>query len=218
MAVPPRLVIFDLDGTLADTFDLFLKCFNQAADLYQFRHFDHENLTYLRGLHARQILAHHHVPLLKMPSLARWMQKAMAQHIDEVTLFPGVEDALKALHETGLTLAILTSNSLENVTSILGRRNLARFDFVECGSSLFGKAHRLKKLIAKNGYMPTESLYVGDEIRDIQAARRAAVPFIAAGYGYTLPDALTRAGATHCMTHIGELQGLITRRLLDPGP
>ncbi|WP_213806721.1 HAD hydrolase-like protein [Granulicella sp. dw_53] len=209
MTVKPRLVIFDLDGTIADTLDLFLNCFNKAADIYSFSHFDEKNMTYLRSLDARQILSHHHVPLLKVPSITRWMRKAMAQQMSTVSLFPGVENTLKTLHEMGLTLAMLTSNSIENVTTVLGLRNLARFNLVECGTSIFGKAHKLRRLVSKSGYAPAESLYVGDEIRDIQAAKRASVPFIAAGYGYTLPEALLQAGARRCVAEIGEISELI---------
>lgn len=209
MSVQPRLAIFDLDGTIADTWDLFLKCFDSAADIYHFSPFDRTNMSYLRGLDARKILSYHHVPLYKLPSITRWMRRAMAQQISAVHLFPGVENTLKDLQHMGVTLAILTSNSMENVTTVLGRANLERFQLVECGTSIFGKAHKLRRLIAKSGFMPTESIYVGDEIRDIQAAKSASVPFIAAGYGYTLPEALLHAGAVRSITDIEDLCKLI---------
>ena len=62
-----KLVIFDFDGTLADTFDLFLRGFDEAADVYQFSRFDRANLTYVRGLDARGVMRHHHVPMWKLP-------------------------------------------------------------------------------------------------------------------------------------------------------
>src|ERR1700750_3135334 len=81
-----KLVIFDFDGTLADTFELFLRGFDEAADLFQFRRFDRENMNYLRSLDAGGILRHHHVPMWKLPLVMQKLRRIAAQHIETVEL------------------------------------------------------------------------------------------------------------------------------------
>ena len=55
---------------------------------------------------------------------------------------------------------------------------------------MFGKKRKLEALIASAGLRPEQALYVGDEIRDAQAAQAAGIPFRGVAWGYTAPSAL----------------------------
>jgi phosphoglycolate phosphatase len=83
-------MIFDFDGTLADTMPLFLSLFDEAADQYGFRRVQQDGLEAMRGLDARQIMTQHEVPLWKLPVIAAFMRRRMAGMVDRIRLFSGV--------------------------------------------------------------------------------------------------------------------------------
>ena len=204
-----KLVIFDFDGTLADTFELFLRGFDEAADLYQFSRFDRANLSYVRSLDARGILQHHHVPMWKLPLVMQKLRRIAAQQIATVELFPAISESIEELHSCGATLALLTSNAKANVTKVLGRELFQRFAFVESGISLFGKRSSLKRLLAKSGHTADEAIYIGDELRDLQAAQQCSVAFGAVAWGYTNLEALVNAGCHQSFAEPRELASLL---------
>jgi phosphoglycolate phosphatase len=205
-----RLLIFDFDGTLADTFDLFLDVFDEAAALYRFEPFDRDNLDYLRTLDARSILQYHRVPAWKLPVIAQTTRKLMERHVEAIRLFAGIESTIANLHDRGATLALLSSNSRSNAISVLGHEMASHFDYMECGVSIFGKRAKLRNLLARSGFAAAGTILIGDEIRDAKAASRAGVAFGAVSWGYTAIETLLKTGAREYFSSPGEL----TRKLM----
>lgn len=202
---PRRLVIFDFDGTLADTFPCFVNAFDQAADHYGFRRLDRARQHDLRGYDARRIMAHHDIPLWKVPAIAGFMRRAIARDIDAIHLFDGVGEVLRALAARGVTLAIVTSNSRANVLRILGADHAALFSHVECGASLFGKLPKVRKVLAASGVAPAQAILVGDEIRDARVCAEAGIDFGAVAWGFNHLDALMAEAPLMVFRHVGEL-------------
>ncbi len=185
-----KLVIFDFDGTLADSFPWFIKVVNTMAAKYNFKHIEASELEELRGSSARQLIKQLRIPLWKMPFIARHMRRAMTSDSSEVLPFAGVEEILAQLAQAGLILALVTSNSPINVRQILGDQALRHFKYIECDVSLFGKRKRYQKILNQSGVPPQETLAIGDELRDMEAARQARIPFGAVAWGYTTLTAL----------------------------
>lgn len=191
-----RLVVFDFDGTLADSFPWFAGVINGVADRYGFaRIAEHETET-LRGMDARGIVRHLGIPAWKLPLITRHMHRLAARDIGGIRLFPGVPDLLADLDGAGLRLGIASSNREATIRRALGPA--ARyFTHYACGASLFGKARRLRALIRDAGIAPSQALYIGDEIRDHQAATEAGCAFGAVIWGYTRADALAARTPEH---------------------
>jgi len=203
--LPRQLIIFDFDGTLADTFNLFRTIFDEVAAIYGFDRFDSDNLATLRNLDARKIMEHHHVTMWKLPMIVRTMRTRMERDIHQVQLFPGISEALTYLHNSGSILALLTSNSRANVLKVLGPENAAHFQHLECGTSIFGKHSKLKKLLKACGTHPSNAIYIGDEIRDYAAATQSSIRFGAVAWGYSNLDALIATGAQETFRDADEL-------------
>lgn len=188
-AAPYRLVVFDFDGTLADSFPWFADVINDVADRYRFaRIAPHETET-LRGLDAAGIVRHLGIAPWKLPFISRHMHRLAARDIGRIPLFPGIPALLADLDAAGLPLAIASSNTRANIEAVLGTE-ARRFRHFACGASLFGKGKRLRALIREAGFAPQAVLYVGDEIRDHDAARAAGCAFAAVAWGYTRVEAL----------------------------
>ncbi|MCX7309675.1 MAG: HAD hydrolase-like protein, partial [Afipia sp.] len=185
-----RLALFDFDGTLADSFTWFSRVVNDAADKFGFRRIAPQDFDMLRGKGAREIIAHLGMPFWKMPAIARFMRARKAADIASIGLFDGAADMLGQVREAGLTLAIISSNSEANVRAVLGPQTAALIRHYGCGASIFGKTAQFKKALRQTGVSTAHTLAIGDELRDIDAARAAGIAFGAVAWGYTLPDAL----------------------------
>lgn len=190
-----KLVVFDFDGTLADSFPWFLRTINQVAAKYRFKPIAAQEIDKLRGCNGRQLMAHLGLPLWKVPLITSEMRRLMAQSIAQIPLFDGVDRLLANLPRRGVDAAVVTSNSYENVQTILGTGNASQVRYFECGTSIFGKRAKFRKLLIETGIPPAQVLCIGDEIRDAQAATGLGLNFIGVSWGYTKPDALAQYSA-----------------------
>ncbi len=192
--MPYRLVIFDFDGTLADTFPWFLGVFDRIAERFRFRRPDPAALETLRGQSAATLMRELGIPAWKVPFIVRHARRLMADDLDRLALFPGIDDLLRDLAGHGVTLAIVSSNSRPNITRVLGPTLSGLFAQSDCGASLGGKARRLRSVVRRAGIAASEAIYIGDELRDHDAARAAGLAFGAVGWGYSRFDALMAQG------------------------
>jgi phosphoglycolate phosphatase len=185
-----RLALFDFDGTLADSYGWFLGRMNQLADQHRFRRVEEHEVEALRGQSARQVMEALGVPLWKLPRIASQVRREMASAIDTIGLFPGMDQVLGGLADRGIGLAVVTSNSRENVRRILGPETAALIRHYACGASIFGKRPKLRAVLRDSGVPAAAAIVIGDEIRDLEAARAEGIAFGAVSWGYTHPEAL----------------------------
>lgn len=189
-----RLAIFDFDGTLADSFPFFLSVFNEIADQHGFARVDSVQADRLRHFGPRDIMRHVGMPAWKLPLASRSFIERMRDNADGIALFRGMDETLRALDRLGVRLAVVSSNSEQNVRSVLGPELEALVGQFECGMSIFGKAARIRKVLKAASVAPAQALYVGDQTTDADAARRAGIAFGAVSWGYAPIEALRRAG------------------------
>ncbi|MGS1000368.1 HAD hydrolase-like protein [Burkholderia glumae] len=185
-----RLALFDFDGTLADSYPVFADALNGLAACHGFRQTAGEDRRRLRGLSASEVLRELALPIWKVPAVLSDARRVMSQRIHEVRPFPGIVAALQALIDRRIAVAVATSNSRDNVRAVLGDALVERFAAVECSASLFGKSHRLRTILKTTGTDAAHAIYVGDEIRDAEAADGVGLRYGAVGWGYTDLDAL----------------------------
>jgi len=185
-----KLVIFDFDGTLADTWPWFARVVNDVADRYDFRRIANDEMAALRGLGAAEVMQRLGVPRWKLPMIANHMRRRKAREIGETKLFAGVDRMLSTLAEGGMKTAIVSSNAESNVRAVLGPANAARIGIFECGAAVFGKTARFRRVLRRTGVPAARTICIGDEIRDLEAARSAGIAFGAVHWGFTTPEAL----------------------------
>lgn len=187
--MPYALVIFDLDGTLVDSLSWFLSVVNGVAREYGFREVPDHEIEPLRREGPREILRRLEVPLWKLPAIAHRMRALKREQADTISLFPGVPAMLRRLHEAGLTLALATSDSEDNARRQLGD-SACLFSHFACGASLFGKAAKFKSIMRRAETTAAQTIAIGDEVRDIEAARATGMACGAVTWGYSVPDTL----------------------------
>ena len=201
--MPYDLIIFDLDGTLADSFAFFVSVHNQLADRHGFRRIAPAEIDALRGRSARDIMRHVRLPRWKLPWVARSFVRLM--RAADIPLFAGVGPMLQQLERSGAALALVSSNAADNCRRILGDAHWQRLVHVECGASILGKRRRIARVLRATGIEPARAIYVGDQITDAEAARAAGVAFGAVAWGYATRASLERLQPAHLFDAVEEL-------------
>lgn len=209
---PVRVLIFDFDGTIGDTFRQGLEILNELSQEFGFRPLSDEDLPKARAMTTRQLMKHLGISNRKLPTIAAKGVRRMRSRIQEVQPIAGVPEALRALHARGLRLGIVTSNSEENVGIFLKNHDLEIFDFVRSSSRLLGKAREIRQAMKKQGFSAEEALYVGDETRDIEACKRACLRCVAVTWGYNSGAVLEAQAPLTTINQPGELVGLVIDR------
>jgi phosphoglycolate phosphatase len=177
-------VVFDFDGTLADSAGLAVRLYNGLAAREGFRPLTAENLEALRSMPLMDRLPHMGIPVYRLPGLMVEVRRSFAGQMHTVDFHPGVPELLRGLHQKGLRLLILSSNDEANIRTFLSRHGVEELvDAVHGGASLFGKARMLRSLLKKERLHPEQLVYVGDEERDVEACREVGVRVIAVTWG-----------------------------------
>lgn len=178
-------LIFDFDGTLIDSFDCAFEKLNLLADEFNYKKVAQNELSYLRNLSSLDFVKYLQIPIYKIPKVIFKARQLVREELPNLPSFVGLPDALQELYNRQITMGIVTSNSAENVKTWLLRQNLSHiFSFIHIESNFFGKARILKKLIAKNKFLRNETFYIGDETRDIDAAKKCGINSVAVTWGF----------------------------------
>ncbi len=185
-----KVIIFDFDGTLADTIDILLSITNRLSAEFGFKSATKEEVAQLSNLTSWQILKYSGISIFKFPLLIRKLKAELRSEIPTIQLFSGIKEVLLELKKLGFQLGIITSNSRENVLVLLEINGLQdSFTFIYSGST-FGKHKVINRWLKREQINPEKVIYVGDEVRDIDAAKKTGIKIIAVGWGFNSQEAL----------------------------
>lgn len=186
--------LFDFDGTLADSLSVIVEIANRLAPEFGYRPTSLEQVDALKGLSTRQLIRYSGIPVLKIPALLRRLRAELTDYSTHIPPFEGIPDAIQQLNTQNYPLAIITSNTPEVVNPFLATHTLDHcFSGVVGGGTLFGKGRLLAKYVKRYGFVPEQTVYVGDEVRDIQAARFAGLRSAAVTWGFNSRESLATA-------------------------
>ncbi len=178
-----KLIVFDFDGTLADTRALTVEIFQEISKKHNYPILSHDEIEAMRKLPIRKRLKIVKVPLRKVPGLMKEGLVLMRERIKDSQLYPGIQEILKAF-KGKIPMVILSSNHTDNIHAFLETHQINELDEVIGAAKLFGKERPLKKLLKTYHIAPEEMLYVGDEIRDIVSCQNVGIPIAAVTWGF----------------------------------
>lgn len=184
--------IFDFDGTLADSFDLTVEIAHQVMG--HTKPMTPEHLHALRGLPAKEVMKEVGIRWWRLPLLLTRGRKLMTARLGEVQPFPALVPVLAELHKRGHRLFVLSSNSADNVQAFFDAHDMGSdFERIYGGAGLFNKAGKLRQIIREHRWQASDCWYVGDEVRDVIAARQAGLRCAAVTWGFNLEKVLADA-------------------------
>ncbi|HLO49971.1 MAG TPA: HAD-IA family hydrolase [Kamptonema sp.] len=201
-----KIIIFDFDGTLADTLNAIVSITNRLAVEFGYKSATKDELAEIRNLNSWEIIKHSGISVFKVPFLVRKVRKELKNEIQEIRLFPGIKEVLLELKNQGNQLGIITSNSKENVLALMERNDLQEiFDFIYTGTTLFGKDKVINNWLKQANVKREDVIYVGDETRDIDAAKKAHIKMVAVSWGFNVKAALAERKPDFLIEHPQQL-------------
>ena len=183
--------IFDFDGTLAETLPALLEIANGLAEEFDFEPMDEAEFQRWRDLTTQEILQEGRVSLWKLPRIVRRVRQEQHRIMPDMEMVAGMKAVLLALKERGDRLGIATSNGEANLRVFLEKNQLENvFEFAKCNISLFGKARVLRRIVQQENLDLSQTFYVGDEVRDVQAAKKVGLQSVGVIWGFNTAEAL----------------------------
>jgi phosphoglycolate phosphatase len=207
-----NLAIFDFDGTIADSAAWFGNALNEVARHNGFREVSAEQREMLRSRSAREIFAYLQIPSWKLPSIVRQLRAIAARDVEQINIFPWVPEVFDALRSRGISIAIVSSNTKANIRRVLGTEVATMVEQFGTGAPLFGKAAKINAVIKRCASLPALTTSVGDEVRDIEAARALGISSLAVTWGYATAPALEAARPTRLVHAPAELLDWFAQR------
>lgn len=188
-----KVIIFDFDGTIADSYEVFVAIANKLALEFNYPTVSLAEAEKFKNLSSKEIVSLLQISLFKIPIFWRRFKQELQQSTQNVALFPGMADCLIELNNQGYQLGIITSNYKENVIDCLQQhRIVSLFNFIYSNTSLFGKHHVIRQVMRQYKLSPASVVYVGDETRDINAAKRSKVRVCSVTWGFNSLEVLSR--------------------------
>ncbi|MEA5597486.1 HAD-IA family hydrolase [Rivularia sp. UHCC 0363] len=201
-----KVIIFDFDGTIADTVDALVSIANGLAVEFNYAEITSKELVLLRNLTSREIFKYSGIPLFKIPFLLKKVKGELRNKISELKPIPGIQEALLELKENGNRLGIITSNSETNVKEFLKINNMdSLFEFIHSGVTIFGKTTIMNNVLRQKQLKTQEVIYVGDETRDIESSKKANIKVISVTWGFNSEQALIKENPDFLIHHPQEL-------------
>ncbi len=204
-----QVIIFDFDGTIADSLGSIRSLFNEIADKYNLPQIKDKDLNELRGMSVREIVKKFKISSYKLLRITLEIQPKFKSIIRDVEVIDGIPDLIKNLHKSGKQIGIVSSNSTENIELFLTHNKIKDVDFIHTEKNLFGKGSVLKHTLSEQKIDKSKAFYVGDEVRDIEAARKAGIPVISVTWGFNNSKRLKKAKPDFMVDKPLEIEKLI---------
>ncbi|MCX7921479.1 MAG: HAD-IA family hydrolase [Clostridia bacterium] len=183
-------IVFDFDGTIADSAHLGLQILNEFSEKYNYKKLTVDEWQTLNNMPIKERFRLIGLPLYRLPQASVEGLARYRQLIGSLKAFDGMKELLLALKANGLCLSIVSSNSVENIKSFLQKNKLEVFDNIISANNLFGKHKSIKKVLKQFNLGVAEVIYIGDELRDIEACKKISVKIISVAWGLDSLDLL----------------------------
>lgn len=203
-----RAIIFDFDGTLGDSLAVVIEIAHTITNRPQL--VLPEEVERMRTLRLLDVAKELRIPKWRWPYLLFRGRALMSARLAEVLPFPGIEEVIRALHEDGYQLYIMSSNSAKTIERFLLEHGMSSyFTKVYGGVGLLSKANSMRRILKKNNLVPDETIYVGDEPRDIDASKLIGIPCVAVAWGYNTADLLAEHAPMVVVRTTAQLQKVL---------
>lgn len=204
-----KYVVFDFDGTLVDSREISIEAVNRLADRYRFKRLEQGELEKMKRLSLAEKCRLLKVPLHKLPMWASEFYKLYRQAMNDLLLFDGIKELLDGLNGRGYRLAVISSNSEQNIRDFLTRSGVDYISQVFCSNNVFGKDKIIRNFLHKSGLKPSEVIYVGDEQRDIVACKRSGIKVIWVDWGLDTSELAEKENPDYSVSAPGDILRIV---------
>lgn len=208
-----RAVLFDFDGTVADTNELIKESFRHVFDTYKINDISDDVIYSFFGEPLFETLGRYCSDGEVDNLVSVYRDYNLKNHDEKIALFPNVRETLQELKNRGLFLGIVTSKMHGTVERGLRLLDIINFfdvvvtpeDTIKHKPDKEPVVYALRKL----GVTKDEALMVGDSQYDIQSGNGAGTKTVAVNYSRIKKEILTSANPTYFVDDLSELIGIV---------
>ncbi len=201
-----KYVVFDFDGTLADSLPVVVSIAEQVLEMK----IPKSDIERYRNMTAREVLKIAKVPLWRVPSLLVKGRPLMAARLSEVDIFKGLPEVIRHLTKDGHNLYVVSSNSVSIINQFLDQHEIRQyFTGVYGNVGIFSKAQAIKKVIKKERIKLQDAIYIGDEVRDIEAAKKVKMPIASVTWGYNGAKILESYRPDYLVSNVKDIVAIV---------
>ncbi len=201
-----KTIVFDFDGTLADTVDTFIQIINDLSDEFNYHKATPEQVKEYRGKTARELIKIYGISKLRLIGFIKRVKLEFSRHMYTIEPCDGMLEIIRELHGKGYQLGILSSNSKGNIMYFCDKYRITEyFDFFATDAGMISKTRAMRKTLKKHNLPHESTIYIGDELKDIHAAHHNHIPVIAVTWGVNTQEALKAAKPTWIAEEGGEI-------------
>ncbi|MFC1700426.1 HAD-IA family hydrolase [Patescibacteria group bacterium] len=204
-----KALIFDFDGTVADTLPFAVNTAIELNRELKLLGEDKIDIEKFRGTTSEDFYGSLGLSKFKLFIYSFKFLRKLNKNIEKLTTFEGLPEVLKTLKEKGIILGIVTTNTHKMVTKFIKDDQIEYFDFIKQCYFLFGKGRKLKSTIRGLKLKKDEVIYIGDETRDIKAARQVGIKVAAVTWGYNVEKILADAKPDYIIRRTEDLLTLV---------
>lgn len=190
-----KFVIFDFDGTIADTMPFNFGRLLELLRKEKINLPEKEIIKKIKSNSYLELMKEFKLSWLRIPfmlQIVKQTQRDLYSQIDKIKIFPGIKSLLKDLKDKNYQIGILSSNMQRNVNKFIKINKLNFFDIIYCESNILGKDQTFRKMMKKYNLKTEEIIYVGDEIRDVEACKKVGIKIIGVSWGLHTIEALKK--------------------------
>ncbi|PIY71594.1 carotenoid oxygenase [Candidatus Roizmanbacteria bacterium CG_4_10_14_0_8_um_filter_33_9] len=204
-------VIFDFDGTIANTLPVIFAVVNKLALQVGLKQLTWDEFSELRTLSHLQLVKRYYRIIPYLSGLIPNAHKEMYNLMQAVTPFDGMIELLVFLQKKNLRLGILSSNAKDNIDLFVQKYNLDMLDFIHTEGNLFGKDKALINIMKSYSLNKKETIYIGDETRDIDACGKIGLDIISVTWGFNTKESLQKHKPMFLVEKVSDLQAVILK-------
>ena len=199
-----KLFIMDFDGTVADSYRLSIE------SIAQYKKTKIEDRDGLRRLPTREVIRKFNLSVIDLIRMIFFVRREFHRQINEIKPASGIFEAMRAIKSKGAAIHLISSNSRRNIEDYFKSHGASDLlGDVEVCYTIFGKARNVARIVGESGLDKSNIFYVGDETRDIEAAKKVGIKSVSVPWGYNHSDILAQYKPDHMLTKAGDLVGLV---------
>lgn len=211
-----KAVIFDFDGTIANTLPYTFKKIIEISKKYKIKN-NKDIIKKIQTSTPDQLIKEFKINWFKIPFIVweiKKTQKELYYNLDKIKIFPGIKDLLKKLKSKKIKVFIYSSNIKKNIEYFLEKNKIKNFfEKIYVGKNLLGKDRDLLEILKKENLKREEVFYVADEIRDVLACLKAKIKIIGISWGLAEEKALKDNNADFIAKKPSEILKIINKHM-----
>ncbi|MGG3640217.1 HAD-IA family hydrolase [Bacillus gobiensis] len=179
-----KVILFNFNGTIVNTRSLAIDIYNEIAEKKGYKKINEEEVPYLSTLSITDRCKRLNIPMHKLLIIGITIKQRYQKYIPNLNSVNGLNEVIHELKQKGYRLGFLTTNSRDVTKQFLTRNSINIFDYTHYSFNPFSKSKDISTFLKRNKVNKKDVIYIGDEIRDIRAAKKNQLCCAAVTWGY----------------------------------